>query len=76
MAPEIRRAERRIVTVLRRGHRPYAPIELEELLQKDGLSGIAVRDALWRLLERRDVELTPRREVRLTPPARHYARAV
>lgn len=75
VSPEIRRAERRVLALLRqaeRAHQTYTPLQLEQRLARE-LSDVTVREALWRLLERRLVDVTPTRGVRLNDTSSRYA---
>lgn len=61
--------EERIVQVLRQaGVHPLSLPQIQEHLVKGGFGfsdGLAVRDAVWQLIRKRQADLTPRRYVRI-----------
>lgn len=72
--PEIERAERSVLRLLSRTHRAYQPVDIARKLSVENVTSLAVRHAIWRLADRREVEITPDLEVKITKSAVAQAR--
>lgn len=63
MTRDVVNAERRILALLRTGRRNPADVVNE--LRRQRFDDLVVRDAIWRLIGSMEVELTPKRELRV-----------
>lgn len=68
---EVKRAEQVILDLL--GKRAYRPSDLVIALRGQDLDELALREAMWRLIDRMQIRLTQERQ--LTLSGEQYARA-
>ncbi|HEY6202485.1 MAG TPA: hypothetical protein VI056_05530 [Candidatus Limnocylindria bacterium] len=66
MAKDLVNAERRILTLLKNGRR--SSVDVVDELRRQHFDDLIVRDAIWRLIGSMEVELTPKRELRVVAP--------
>jgi hypothetical protein len=66
VAKDLVSAERRILALLKSGRR--SPMDVVVELRRQRFDDLIVRDAIWRLIGSMEVELTPKRELRVAVP--------
>lgn len=65
-AADIERLERDVVVILQQSKAPLPPKDLiERVRKKTGSSDAAIRDAIWRLIDRMEIGLTADRKFRV-----------
>lgn len=63
---EVKRVEQAVLEALKSSRQPESPREVITNLVKEGLQDSAIREAIWRLIDRKQIQLTLDRKLELS----------